>query len=407
MKQLSTPGKINPAPQVLLVALSVALTLCPQANAAPPDTSTGKLYAKAGGGAFFLDLPTQTSTPFIETDLNEEATGFVSHYESSSQAGPLLDLAVGAEYEAFGKPVFLEASGFFTFHDTEDVSEHDRKSAGWETFFRQEGIEDANSVTQERLINDIVPSLLNSPQYEALRPTLRMVGWIGAIDGSPVDPTPNFFWGDPIHITTNREIDFGAGDFVAGILSGEGKRDNSSLFIGPSFKRLSQEFDIFAYESNREPSVNNMTLQEELKATYYGGVVGGRLVIPLQQDWKLLVDGKLGLYYLDAGYKGRQVSSLASGALGHTTDWKVDDNKVTPSANLKLSLSYTASENITFQGGAGLEYLSDTPVMRYGESGEVFKGADTLGPALPHSPARIGYSDAFGFFSVLSVVIAL
>ena len=70
---------------------------------------------------------------------------------------------------------------------------------------------------------------------------------------------------------------FWGGDVVTGLSFGLKGQRTISLFIGPSFKKLRQAFDIFAYESNREPNVNQLTLKEGLKAAYYGGVVGSAL----------------------------------------------------------------------------------------------------------------------------------
>ena len=52
-----------------------------------------KMYVRADIGLFFLSLP--ESSPFIETDSNEELMGFLDHYDASHRPSPLFRLAVG------------------------------------------------------------------------------------------------------------------------------------------------------------------------------------------------------------------------------------------------------------------------------------------------------------------------
>ena len=85
----------------VVAVFPVLLLLCPQAHAASPDALTENLYARAGGGVFFLDM--SESSPFIRTNNREEVVGFLDHYDAAFRAGPLVNLAVGGEYDAFGK----------------------------------------------------------------------------------------------------------------------------------------------------------------------------------------------------------------------------------------------------------------------------------------------------------------
>ena len=115
-------------------------------------------------------------------------------------------------------------------------------------------------------------------------PDARLVGWVGKIDGGEMPfGAPNFAWGDPIRISTKRKVDFHGIDFVTGMFFGETGGARTSLFIGPSYKRLNQESETFAYESNRDPEVNNLTLKEDLEAWYYGGVIGTRIDLPFKE----------------------------------------------------------------------------------------------------------------------------
>ncbi len=380
--------------RAFLAALPVFLLLCSQANAESPDGSADKFYVRAGGGVFFLDLP--ESSPFIRTNGAEEAVAFLEHYDAPYRAGPLVHLAVGGEYKAFGRSLFTEARGFHTSHSSRHVNVHSSPTEPWNdvvtTFCKGISREECFVLTPARE-QELVRLIETNPH-------VRSVGWIGAIDGKAFDfGTPNFALGDPIRITTERDVKFWGGDFVTGISFGlEGQR-KISLFIGPSFKRLRQEFDIFAYGSKKNPNVNHMTLKEELKASYYGGVVGIRLDVPFKERWKFMIDGKLGGYYLDSEYGGRQRTFLSSGApiVDVSTDAKLNDSNAALSFSFQPSLSVTFLESLTFQVGAGIEYLSRAPVMRYASLGESFKSG------VRHAPARIEYSRAFGVLSTFSI----
>ena len=370
------------------------------------DGAKEKVYARVGGGVFFLDLP--ESSPFIETNSREEVVGFLDHYDASNRAGPQIRLAVGGERDAFGRKLFAEASGFITFHSSSHVNEYERTSELWDELeAEQHGLtvaelrnltDGAREARRGEIFNDktrrnALLSAINS------REDLRFAGWIGAIDGTALPGTPNFAWGDPLRVTTKREVDFYGVDLIVGTFLGQAARGRTSLFLGPSYKRLTQEADVFAYESNRLPTVNYMTLHEDLNASYYGGVLGLRFDVPFKKRWRFLADGKLGLYHLNAEYEGRQRTFLSSSETGRDrrTTLNLSDSAIAATLGLRASLSVIVLERITLQLGTGLEYLSHAPNMRYARVGETF------GNGVPHNPARIAYADAFGLFSTLSV----
>ncbi len=272
---MSAPERVIWRFRAFSAALSVFLLLsvCAQTSDALADDQAERLYAGADLGVFFLDLP--EASPFIETNSREEATGFLEHYDASYRAGPLFGLAVGGEYGAFGSSLFTEVRGFLNFHSTDHVNEYERRSEGWNAVageFRIENTDSFNlSPEDEMRLGEVIGS----------RSDLRLLGWVGAINGDALPhSTPNFAWGDPIRISTQRDVGFWGGDLVTGVSIWQEERSRSSLFIGPSYKKLTQEFDIFAYEANREPTVNNMNLGEELNASYYGGIVGIRIDVP-------------------------------------------------------------------------------------------------------------------------------
>ena len=349
----------------------------------------------------FLDM--SESSPFIRTNNREEVVGFLDHYDAAFRAGPLVNLAVGGEYDAFGKSLFTELSGFLTFYNSKHVNDYNEDSAPWTEALTQFDrqcplslVDGGCPLTSET--EPLLVALLND------NPDARLVGWVGKIDGDAMPfGAPNFAWGHPIRISTKREVDFHGMDFVTGMFFGETGGARTSLFIGPSYKRLNQESETFAYESNRDPEVNNLTLKEDLEAWYYGGVVGTRIDLPFKERWNFTFDGRLGVYYLDSEYDGSQRTLLSSGApvLDVSTDWKTSDSAVATTLSFQTALSVTCLERVTFQLGTGVEYLSHAPKMRYASLGESFASGDA------HAPARIEYSDAFGLFSAFSIVLRM
>ena len=398
--------RIPPGPCIITAVLPVLFLVCPQAHAASDalmeraDTQV-RPYARAGGGVYFLDM--SESSPFIRTNGREEAVGFLDHYDAAFQAGPLVNLAVGGEYHAFGQSLFAELSGFLTFYSSRHVSDYDEDPAPWDTIrtefeerYCPEGTEFGMCFTPETE-QHFVDLIKNDPD-------VRSVGWIGKIDGGAMPfGAPNFAWGDPIRISTKREVDFHGADFVTGMFFGQAGQGRTSLFIGPSYKRLNQETETFAYESNRAPEVNNLTLKEDLEARYWGGVIGTRIDLPFKERWKFTFDGRLGLYYLDAEYDGSQRTLMTSGTpdLDEPTEWVTSDSAIATTLNFQTALSVTCLERVTFQIGTGVEYLSHAPKMRYASLGESFASG------YAHSSARIEYSSAFGVFSAFSIVLRM
>lgn len=391
---------IVPTPWAVVV-LPVILLFCAPVHAASVDALTEKFYARAGGGVYVLDM--SESSPFIRTNGNEEAVGFLDHYDASFQAGPLVNMAIGSNYDAFGKHLFTEVSGFLTFYSSTHVNDYDEAPSPWTEalaqFDRQCPISPVDGSCP--ITSETEPLLVSLIQGD---PDVRSVGWIGKIDGGAMPfGAPNFAWGDPIRINTKREVAFHGVDLVTGMFFGQTGQARTSLFIGPSYKRLNQETQTFAYESNRAPEVNNLTLNEDLEARYFGGVVGTRIDIPFKERWRFTFDGRLGVYYVDSEYNGSQRTLLRSGDpdVDEPTLWTTSDSAIATNLKFQTALSVTCLERVTFQLGTGLEYLSHAPKMRYASLGESFKSG------VAHTPARIDYSSAFGVFSAFSIVIRL
>ncbi len=374
------------------VSLPVFLLLCLQVNAASPDTSAEDFYIKVGGGIYLQDLP--ESSPFIRTNGREEALDFLDHYDGKDD-GALVALTLG---KAHGHR-FTELHGFLTSYTSKHTREYREDPAPWaqvRTRFQDQHCPPGSAIgecitpqTQRHLLNLIRDD-----------PHVRAVGWIGRIDGGAMPfGSAIFAWGDPIRIRTKREVDFYGLDLVTGKQPEPAGRSSASMYLGPSYKRLHQDIKTFAYESNRPATVNHLTLSEDLDASYYGGALGTRMDFPLRPDWNLTLDGTLGVYYLDAEYKGAQRTFISSGtfAMDEVTDHRTSDTQWAATLSLQTSLDFSYSEHVTFRIGAGIEYLSDVPKMRYAKLGESF------GPGDPHSPAHIEYSDALGYFSSISV----
>ena len=386
----------------LPVAVSLFLVVCSQANATPPVTvANDHIYLRAGGGVHFLDLP--ESSPFVRTNGKEEIVGFLEHYDAEFKSGQRIEMTAGYNYQAAGKNLYTELSGFSTSYRSshthvyrEDVVAWTDVRAQFETQYCQQGTEFGACITPETE-RHLVALIKNDPH-------IRSVGWIGKIDGGSISfGAPNFAWGDPIRINTKRKVDFYGIGLVTGVLFPQTGQTQTSFYVGPSFKRLDQESDIFAYESNREPQVNNVTLKEDLEASYYGASLGSRIDVPLRQHWHLMLDGKLGLYYLDSEYRGLQRTLLSSSGpvLDERTEWDDDSSEVAATLGVETSLSIALSENMNLRVAAGADYLSHAPVIRYARHGEGLASGQT------HSAAHIVYSDAFGYFTTISIGINL
>ncbi len=384
------------------VAVVLLVLPCLQVHAVAPSDWTGDaFYLRADGGVHFLDLP--ESSPFVRTNGREEVVGFLEHYDAEFRSGSRAQLTVGRNYHALGKDLFTEFSGFLSSYSSTHTNHYSEDAAPWtevrtqfENQYCPQGTELGACITAETE-QHLVSLIKNDPH-------VRSVGWIGRIDGGEIPfGTPNFAWGDPIRIRTERKVDYHGLGLVTGTLFSQTGQARFRLYAGPGFRRLEQESETFAYESNRDPEVNSLTLEEDLKASYYGADLGGRIEVPFRQHWQLMVDGKLGLFYLDSEYEGSQRTLLTSAdpALDELTQWDDDDSNVAVTLGVETSLSVNLFENLVLRLAVGGEYLSRAPVMRYARHGE------SLASGQPHSAARIAYSDAFGYFGTISLGIDL
>ncbi|MDE0374269.1 MAG: hypothetical protein OXI73_17225, partial [Rhodospirillales bacterium] len=239
-----------------LVTIAVFAVPSAELGAQPaPDRSAANGEVRSEVGVFLLSLP--SSSPFIETDSNEALAGFLEHYDASQQASPVARLTVTAASNLFAEQGFVEARGFITSRRSQHANEYARTSDLWDALEAEQfglTVEELRQLSaaereQRRHILFQDDARLRAV-IEAVRMQegLRLAGWIGAIDGSPLPHTPNFAWGDAIRIDTKRRVTFLGGDALGGITLRTGARSSLVAYAGPSFMDLGQRNDIHAYE---------------------------------------------------------------------------------------------------------------------------------------------------------------
>lgn len=392
-----------------LALLAIAVFAVPSAEpgAQPsPERSAATGEVRAEVGVFLLSLP--SASPFIETDSNEALAGFLGHYDASQQASPVARLAVTAASNLIAEQGFVEARGFVTSRRSRHVNEYARTSDLWDALEAEqfgvtvEELRQLSAAERERRRGILFQDEARlGAVIEAVRMQqgLRLAGWIGAIDGSPLPHTPNFAWGDAIRIDTKRRVTFFGGDALGGVTLRTGARRSLVAYAGPSFMDLGQRNDIYAYETtNRTPDQNFTTLDEVLDADYRGALVGGRVDIPLGGALRLSASGDAGLYRLSGAYRGRQRTVLTSTTVDEVrADVRLRDSRLAVRSRIEVMLSAAVSGGYVVRAGAGFEHLSHVPVPEYARIGERFSD-NTV-----HDGVRLGYRDAAAWFASVSV----
>ncbi|KAF3984136.1 MAG: hypothetical protein HFP81_03605 [Methylococcales symbiont of Hymedesmia sp. n. MRB-2018] len=322
---------------------------------------------KIGVGALWLDLP--ESTPFVEVNGAEEVLGFIDNYDTTDKAAPLLTFSIDNNTDTS----HINFSGFFSRLNTRDSKEYSGDRQSWD-----EEIALCGGIVNQCLLDEIS----NRPN------DFRLLGWVGAIDGSALRGTPNFAFGDPIRITTKRNMKFFGMDLTSKALTRK-----LGISIGPSYQRLIQKTDTNAYESNRPPSEIYMNLTEKLDASYYGGTIKISRDVGLNQFIHFSANGSLGLYYLDSKYRGTQLTavSIVSPPINANSDLSINDDRFALTAQLNILASYAYNKAIDFNINAGIRYLSHVPYIRYVNKGTALTAGTT------HDPAYIDYKHALGY----------
>lgn len=390
-----------------LVTIAVFAVPGAELGAQPsPDSSAANGEVRAEVGVFLLSLP--SSSPFIETDSNEALAGFLGHYDASQQASPVARLAVTAASNLFAEQGFVEARGFVTSRRSRHVNEYAQTSDLWDALEAEqfgltvEELRQLSAAAREqrrRVLFQDEARLGAVIEAVRMQEGLRLAGWIGAIDGSPLPHTPNFAWGDAIRIDTKRRVTFLGGDALGGITLRTGAQSSLVAYAGPSFMDLGQRNDIHAYETtNRTPDENFMTLDEVLDADYRGVLVGGRVDIPLGGALRLSASGDAGLYRLSGAYRGRQRTVLTLTTVDEVrADVRLRDTRLAVRTRIEVMLSVSMSEGYVVRAGAGFEHLSHVPIPEYARIGERFSD-NTV-----HDGVRLGYRDAAAGFASVSV----
>ena len=185
------------------------------------------------------------------------------------------------------------------------------------------------------------------------------VGWL-PLDGSQY--TIGFGGGDDVAARINR-----SGDYCRFELMSKYPLYFSNLtivpFIGPSFMSLEEDFSLRA---NEVQTPGNRLLQDEELDSDYIGVRGGVTLVGKFchfASWELTPS--VGIYYLEADYRGHQEDI---GVIGYTASAKDGEDRTSMAAGVqgKVTLQY---EQLSLSFIAGLDYLEDVAGIRHSTLG--------------------------------------
>lgn len=188
---------------------------------------------------------------------------------------------------------------------------------------------------------------------------INRVGWL-ALDGSQY--TIGLGGGDDVAARINR-----SGDYCRFELMGKYPLHFSNLtvvpFIGPSFMSLEEDFSLRA---NEVQTPTNRLLQDEQLDSDYFGVRGGVTLVGRFcnfASWELTPS--VGIYRLEADYRGHQEDI---GIIGYTASARDGEDRTTMAAGLqgKVILQY---EQLSLSFIAGLDYLEDVAGIRHSTLG--------------------------------------
>lgn len=390
--------------------LATAALLAALAAAAPFAAGAAEgLYARAEIGALSLELP--AFTPFIETDSRERLVGFLPRSGAARRTAPMLRAAIGGRAEAFGRAVRVEARGFAARRRAAFAAGYSSTSALWDSLeARQLGVAEAElrrwspAEREARRAEVFADPARRQALLDAIgaEERLRSAGWIGAIDGAPLEYTPNFAWGDAMRLRSSEKAVYWGGGPIVGVPLRSGADGDVSVFAGVDFRVLDRRIDTFAWEeTNRRPDENFLTLDERLRASWLGVVVGARAALPLAERWRLSASGEAGALRLASEYRGRQRTVLSPPAnIDLRTALDLRDARAAAALRAEAALEAGPFSGVALRLGGGLEYLSHVPRVRYARPG------DRFGDRAPHDPARLDWASAIGWFGALSARIA-
>jgi hypothetical protein len=124
------------------------------------------------------------------------------------------------------------------------------------------------------------------------------------------------YWGAAVEMNLARD------SVMAGLKDGGGSLKDApapvvveaSPFVwkvGLGARRLDQSTSLFS--EDRGPTLDPVTLNDELDTTYYGGYFGFVTTKPLGGQFRLKLNAETGLYYADADYEGTYTATASLG----------------------------------------------------------------------------------------------
>lgn len=130
-----------------------------------------------------------------------------------------------------------------------------------------------------------------------------------------------------------------------------------SLFAGPSARVLHETTDLNVAIGG---TVNTMNLSEQIETTYLGGTIGASVAGDVSDRWSMAVRGSFSLYHANSEYDGFYDDNQANDEAKF-----VSASTLAHGLALDVSLDRHFGDKVTLGGILGVDYLSDSPQMRY------------------------------------------
>ena len=187
-----------------------------------------------------------------------------------------------------------------------------------------------------------------------------------------------------IDTTVTRSIMYAGADLTLGLA---GKFDGGSdvqVYAGPSFRSLSQGIKtaLTADIDEAQPSLGNVlptftvALNDQLLATYFGGVVGSSVTFDAASDVKITLGMEAGAYSVSSSWNEHDTYSTCCGldtSTGASPTLSVDGPNHTASLGTQVALaakasaaaSWSVDANKTVSLGGNIGYLSAVPTVSH------------------------------------------
>ena len=184
-------------------------------------------------------------------------------------------------------------------------------------------------------------------------------------------------------VTTATAVDiiYTGGDLTYGLSGAIGPNSVGQIYAGPSFRYLDQKFttDITVDMAEVQPvapadfefPIYRQTTNDDLAATYVGGVIGASVSTQIDDAWSLSLNGEGGLYWANANLSTTESYNLSGGGNAPVTDQTVDNattftdsaSRLAYAGRVQAVLSTAISENQQIHFGGNAEYLSAVPTV--------------------------------------------